>query len=398
MKPRTKIFTGIIAIILSSMLLFIAVTAINNNKATPDLELGARTVKLSDNSLDLDNVFAEFDSVEKFEENNVYTYIAKKTFDKSSLSLYDEIDYDAEMSLESEEVEYSVSADATTGSVVLSAMLVENEEQIIDTLPGNVLYNEQNEVDVIFSVDGEMYSAREMLTQSAVEQCSLIGNILHASLNVALKVLAAYEFGIKITLAAVSNVSALLLIIGDVKYRSNYNNNSAKIQPTDFVTDQRNYSDWDFGISDLAYAGCEVIAGYNLARAKNININLAQTTYLYESLGIEIGFAAGYLGSNPYQISYYLNALGIKYTTVYTYSALETKVKNDTQYHMIVSRWNTTAVNSKIHTYYVDKISSSTMETYNMDFDLDAVPADSASQLFNEKPKNTFIVAYLVEK
>ena len=46
MKTGTKILMSIVAIILSSVLLFIAVTAINNNGIATDAELSTRTVEV----------------------------------------------------------------------------------------------------------------------------------------------------------------------------------------------------------------------------------------------------------------------------------------------------------------------------------------------------------------
>ena len=46
MKTKSKILMSIVAIILSTVLLFIAVSALFNSKTTPDVELNARTVKV----------------------------------------------------------------------------------------------------------------------------------------------------------------------------------------------------------------------------------------------------------------------------------------------------------------------------------------------------------------
>ncbi len=398
MKVRSKVVVSAISIALSVVLLAVAVMVGMFYNSSQSVDLNPRIMELSENSIDSQGAFEEFEGVSREKKDSLYTYRAQKKFVKESFLPYDKISDSNLTEDEIESVDYEVVIDETSGDIAVNAIFANNGEQIVDTLHGNVFYDEDNETDVIFNVDGELYSAREILGQSSIEECSFWGNLLHSIANAALKLLAIVEPAIKLTLASASDVAALLLVVGQEKYLANYNANSKQIQPSGYVTNQKSYGAWDFGCSDLAYAGCEVIAGYNLAKAKGININLAQTTYLYESLGIELGFAAGYLGSNPYQISYFLKAMNINYIKVTSYSTLQSYIKNSTQYHMIVSRWNYTSASSMIHTFYVNKMGFNSMQTYNMKPNQKSTPAYSASELFNESPKKTFIVAYLIKK
>ena len=93
MKTRTKILTSIVAIILSSVLLFIAVTAINNNKTTPNLELGVRTVELADSALDAQSILNEFEDASLTREGNTTYFEGYKPLDRK---LFSEIDYISE--------------------------------------------------------------------------------------------------------------------------------------------------------------------------------------------------------------------------------------------------------------------------------------------------------------
>lgn len=398
MKVRSKVVVSAISIALSVVLLAVAVMVGMFYNSSQSVDLNPRIMELSENSIDSQGAFEEFEGVSREKKDSLYTYRAQKKFVKESFLPYDKISDSKLTEDEIETVDYEVVINETSGDIAVNAVFANNGEQIVDTLHGNVFYDEDNETDVIFNVDGELYSAREILGQSSIEECNFWGDLLHAIANAALKLLALVEPAIKLTLASASDVAALLLVVGQKKYLANYNANSKKPQPSGFVTDQSSYYDWAFGNYYLDEKGCEVIAGYNLARAKGIKINLAQTTYLFESLGIEIGFAAGYLGSNPYQIGYYLKALNLNYIKVTSYSSLQSYIKNSTQYHMIVSRWNNTSTKSPIHTFYVNKTDSNSMRTYNMKLIQDFSPAYSANELFNESPKKTFIVAYLIKK
>lgn len=398
MKTKSKAVVSAISIALSVIMLLTAIMVGLYFNSSQPIGMKTRTMELSENSIDVQSAFEDFEEVSSVKEGGLYTYRAQKKFVKDSFLPYDKISDSNLTEDEIESVDYEVVIDETSGDISLNAVFSNNGEQIVDTLHGKVFYGEDNEIDVIFNVDGELYSAREILGQSSIEECSFWGNLVHAIANAALKLLALVEPAIKLTLACASDVAALLLVVGQEKYLANYNANSKKPQPSGFVTDQSSYYDWAFGNYYLDEKGCEVIAGYNLARAKGIKINLAQTTYLFESLGIEIGFAAGYLGSNPYQIGYYLKALNLNYIKVTSYSSLQSYIKNSTQYHMIVSRWNNTSTKSPIHTFYVNKTDSNSMRTYNMKLIQDFSPAYSANELFNESPKKTFIVAYLIKK
>lgn len=386
---------------LGIVLLFVTVFYSSYKKDSSIEVSKIRTISATDMTIDNENLFADFENVESSVVDNVYTFTATKRIDYASSSnvdkisvLEDEIHYD-----EYEEIEYSVTCDISTSNVTLTAYMVDDDEPIIDTLYGSVYYDEDGDVDVVFSLDDELFSVRELLSLSVIDECSVWGNILHAALNALLKLNAILEPAFTLTLAAVSNVAAIVLAYGQATYLSNYTYNSnIANQPSGYITNQSLYSGWKFGYSNLSDSGCEVIAGYNLAQAKGIDITLAQTTYLYESLGIEIGCAGGYLGSNPYQIGYFLTVMGISYTKVTSYSTLKTYANNSTQYYMIVARWNTTSASSAIHTYYVDKVSKSNFKTYNMSYSSTYVSKSSVDNLFKESPSKTFMVAYIIAK
>lgn len=79
MKPRTKIFTGIIAIILSSMLLLYVGITYLNDRMSPELELGTRTIDLSNSAMDVQNIFNEFEDVSLTTKGAVTTFKGTKS-------------------------------------------------------------------------------------------------------------------------------------------------------------------------------------------------------------------------------------------------------------------------------------------------------------------------------
>ena len=187
----------------------------------------------------------------------------------------------------------------------------------------------------------------------------------------------------------------------DIDQKRNYNYNKQLSQPSGFVYGQKNYADWKFGYSNLSYAGCEVIAGYNVAKALGKNYTLAQVVLLYEALGIEIGAAQGYFGSNPYQISYFLKSTGISYTRVNNYKTFENKMKYSKDCYVILSLWNDESADSMIHTFMIDKNSdySKKYSAYNFNtYAKEPTRYSNYNSYFSGDIGDTYICAYFIDK
>ncbi len=138
-----------------------------------------------------------------------------------------------------------------------------------------------------------------------------------------------------------------------------------------------------------------------MAYALGRNYTLAETIFLYESLGIEIGIAQGFFGSNPYQISYFLAATGIPYKKALSYKAFKKYMEDDKDYFVILSRWNGENANSQIHTFMIDKDKNYTYKFHAYNYSIyenDSTKKDNYLGYFGASISNTYICAYFVTK
>ena len=112
-----------------------------------------------------------------------------------------------------------------------------------------------------------------------------------------------------------------------VRAKSNYEKNHKieaglieKQYKHKYITDQSKLSSLKFGKSDMAYAGCELIAIYNAILLKTKKaVSLSKIIYQCEISGYStLHKDSGMWGTNPYKIGNLLTKFGIKYSRVGT--------------------------------------------------------------------------------
>lgn len=352
-----------------------------------------------------------FDSITKSNDAVQYKTIAKKEISYDALSDYQTASCKDDEYL----ISFEVTTNLETATINLDIYFDDTKEIIIENLVGVPMTNYNDEHDVLFTIDDEHLFLSELTELSRQEQCSWFskigdfiaknkGNIFHKSLNLTLQALAYVEPAIKIlNYVAGNELYKLYEAVKYTKYGINYAANSKKTQPKGFVYGQNAYSDWKFGFSNIDHSGCAVVAGYNLAHAKGVNISLAKTIFLYESLGIEVGVAQGFAGANPYQISYFLKSVDISYNKVTNYKTFEKYMENSSNYYVILASWNGEELNHGAHVFMIDKDNSKYLEyrAYNYDGWRNSNTNDQLdySVFFHRcSIKNTFMCAYFVSK
>ena len=387
MKRITKLFCCLILLTLS----IIGLSSCNkNNNQEIALTRTGKIISYGDEY---------FDSVVETNNDDLYKTVAKKKISSDALEGFESVSLYEDEYL----ITYEVCTNLSDRTVVLNVYFDSTNEHIIENFTGVPMINYSNEEDILFTIDSEHIFLSELNNLSSQEQCSWFGNALHKVLNADMQTLSYIEPSIKILVFVKANIlERLYNIVKNVSYISNYKSNSKKAQPQGYVYGQGSFSDWKFGYSNMAYAGCEVIAGYNLAHAIGRDFTLADTIFLYESLGIEIGIAQGFFGSNPYQISYFLNSTGISYNKVTNYKTFKKYMENKNDYYVILSRWNGESAKDMIHTFMIDKDSnygSNKYHAYNY-YSKENVTTDVSdyNKYFEGRINKTYICAYFVSK
>lgn len=135
-------------------------------------------------------------------------------------------------------------------------------------------------------------------------------------------------------------------------------NNAAHIfTPNQYINNQSQWGNIKFGVTDMAFAGCEIMATYNARLSLGEDMDekdLVELISYYETHGMTLG---GILGTSPYAVFDYFNSRG--YDMEFTTSLQQEEInrigeKCDTT---IVTLYNqeTDLFNGQVHTVNVEK-------------------------------------------
>lgn len=104
------------------------------------------------------------------------------------------------------------------------------------------------------------------------------------------------------------------------------NQNEIIYQPGEYIENQKNWTEVRFGITNMSYAGCEIIATYNALKALGEEVSeqtIVDLILMYECDGAVLG---GGFGTSPYAVEDYFIENGYD---VVTTTSLDTKTINE---------------------------------------------------------------------
>ena len=122
---------------------------------------------------------------------------------------------------------------------------------------------------------------------------------------------------------------------------------------------------YSFGFTFFDKVGCEAAAVYNLLLSLGRIEMLSETIHNFTLYFMEIGFAFGYLGSNPVSIVRYLNAYDIDFIYEEEWDSFDRKINERQNCKIIMSRWNADYTTG-FHTFFIEKISGNFL-AYNFE-------------------------------
>jgi len=221
------------------------------------------------------------------------------------------------------EVMFDILYVKTLNIFFIDLILLDYEGEVIDQIEMTAYpeVNEENQLDISFDYAGYYFHASNIIDGSNSEMVGGAssqfffeimddgggGGTFYPIINVTYSVI-----GIDNAESASQDIMDPITLLDDgpVKYiyhhaklsmiRDNYEHNSSLIHPTGMIDDQNSsvYLDWEFGLSDLNYAGCEIIAMYNflynnagVGDDPDLPTLIALTQLIYADMGL------GFLGS-----------------------------------------------------------------------------------------------------
>lgn len=374
---------------------FFAVTGVYFGNAPQSAVASSKTRTIvldGSQQLDVQSVLDEYDDAELVYQDSVVSFTGSKPVDLSMLS---QIDYISDLDLtflQNYKIKYGYSYDIYTNVVTVSAEFCDefgNVER--DSMCGLAFINEQNEIDAVLCLDdGENVLLSDLRNAGLLDNVGLLSKIVKAVSSVATAVVATVVSAVATTAVLVETVvkpiaedvgigAATVAAIGAVAVgvtvgvdvgvvtcigvpiviettekaaaKRNYNHNKTLENPTDYIDDQHNRTDWWFGVGNVkgneltgppglvSMNGCGVIAIFNVLHAMGMNPNFAEIIHDVES---DSGtFACGYFGTDPTHFSRYFKSKNIPVKQYFLQSRFEAALSkmSDGQY-AIMCFWN----------------------------------------------------------
>ncbi len=180
MKKSTKIITGITALVLSAVLLFVTVITINGNRGNSNLaQAQTRTVELTQSAVDVQSLLNEFDNAKLTKVGTTTYFEGFKSINESQLSNFDYISDSDLDKLEDCITKYNFSYDYESNIVTIAAMAILKDGTVqIDEIKGVGFLSEKNEIDAVMNVDGESVLLSEMRSAGLIENCGWFSKLI----------------------------------------------------------------------------------------------------------------------------------------------------------------------------------------------------------------------------
>lgn len=166
-----RLFKGIVTF--SFMMLTCLSIGLFGEFETNKMSAAVRDIELEMKEVDSQSIFSEFKETELIyvEEDNYVQFCGIQTLDSSILNKIDLVSVTNDGSNELD-IKYSIEFDADSNLVYLTVTAVNSEVgEIVDKIVGVPFLNEEEEVDVAFSLEDEIIYMSEFEDYSVLENC-----------------------------------------------------------------------------------------------------------------------------------------------------------------------------------------------------------------------------------
>lgn len=408
-------FMHITAMILCLAVLSVSIFCSNKNNGNSSAEAvtaKVRTVSVSINP-EYDSYLTGFKDkqIDYIEEENKVSFYGVMDYNEDVLSAFDKVSLADEVDIDNTDIVYDCSFDMKKMQFTFIAMLRDENKEIIeiDEMVTDAFVTESGGLDAYIEIDGETYLLSDYFSTEAIDNC-FFGWLKNLFKKAVVKVIAVVAV-VVVVYVAVAEVAEQIKADDNLKYNEQLERNGQGVASGSYIANQDygmttkdtkydseeypdNYypADYRFGFTTFGGVGCEVASVYNLLIALNKSEMLSKTIYNFEKWAIEFAVGWGNLGSNPKQISKYLDKKGIAYTKITDYDSFKSQVTGKANCRIIMSRWNDPFTDG-IHTFYIDKASFGTYRSYNWEYKPEDVKRYNIDTFNNG---SRFIVGYII--
>lgn len=322
-RTRTKLITGIIAMILSVAIIF--ATCYTVGKPTVVNAASVRTVELSNDYFDDQSIFEEFDEHTLTTEDNVTYFEGVKTLDADILSEINFISDQNLKDLDKSQLLYKVTYDAETNRVIASATITKEDGSVeYDEISGLAFINEKGETDAYMDIDGETVLLSELNGAGVIENCGWLSRLIKRVATV---------------FPVLAVVTAVVHVVQESFAITNWNYNKTLPKPVGYINNQRGRKNWKYGVgSNIADNGCGVIAIYNVMQKLGRHVDFADLIFDIDSKSGDLFYGIGGVDVSHFREYFCLKGIGFK--GYYSYSSMKTALENMSLDQMaIVSFW-----------------------------------------------------------
>lgn len=176
MKKKVLNLISTISLVLVMVFSPLFIQGINSKNTSENLAVQTRTVEATNNQIDLENAFSEFEDGTLTITQNVTTVEGIKTF---KLSDFEELDLVSEANVDEEtvKIKYNYEYNNQTNEIILSVTLANEETTNEDQLVGYAFINNKGNIDAEFYCDGEIILLSELEEMGAIENCGWFSRI-----------------------------------------------------------------------------------------------------------------------------------------------------------------------------------------------------------------------------
>ena len=357
----------------------------NKEKKDEDASSSIRTIELVNNTVDSNTLFSTFEDCKIEESNDEIKITGLKKFRDFNIS-YDNV---SEIMTENEFDNYvSFEYLYDKSYSILTVNAYQEDNTLIDDLNCYVFINGKQEKDALILCDGEVLLLSD-IDNKYVENCGWFDKLIKSVTGIVVSAVVAPVVSLVSPTAGVATATAGAVLtyavhtdttvaVDTITGFVNLTKNKKQKEPSGYIYNQNDYSNWKFGYGTLDENGCGVIATYNALYGLGERRNLRDIIFKFETLGGKI--LGGIFGVDPDSLPKVFNCYNVDCQGVYSYKDINTKAKSiinnytieSKEKWLIVCAWNGSSMTDGAH-YVAARISK-----------------NGKYEIYNNRLKNTF--------